>query len=89
MDSLEIESRYDFSKIRPAKLESTCKFALRFVIWLDFNDFSKVIGKRWKAVWERSRVDRSRFDDLYRFFHPINFGQKSKPYNEKTSSFYK
>ena len=50
MDSLEFCSLYDFSKIRPVKLESTCKIAWPFVIQLDFTHFSELLGERRKVV---------------------------------------
>ena len=49
-DSLVNASKYDFSKIRPVKLESTCKIAWPFVIRLDFTHFSELLGERRKVV---------------------------------------
>ena len=70
MDSLVIEPRYDFSKIRPVKLESTCKIALRFLICLDFDDFSKVGGGPLTVGRGCVGMHRSRFGRWKSFTHP-------------------
>ena len=71
MDSRENDSKYDFSKKEPLKLESTCKIAWPFVIWEIFCVFSKVFGIAWKVYGVRARVSMKGFGDWKPFDLPV------------------
>ena len=82
MDSLEFCSLYDFSKIRPVKLESTCKIAWPFVIRLDFTHFSELLGRRRKVVRERFGVYLMGIGGLKQLKYLQKKVPKIEPYKE-------
>ena len=82
MDSLEFCSLYDFSKIRPVKLESTCKIAWPFVIRLDFTHFSELLGERRKVVRGCVGMHLMGIGGLETFKHPQKKVLKIQPYKE-------
>ena len=84
-DSLVNASKYDFSKIRPVKLESTCKIAWPFVIRLDFTHFSELLGERRKVVRGRIGMHLMGIGGLESFKHPQKKVSKSRPYKERQS----
>ena len=81
-DSLVNASKYDFSKIRPVKLESTCKIAWPFVIRLDIAHFSGLLGERRKVVGGRVGMHLTGIGGLEPFKHPQKKVVKSRPYKE-------
>ena len=81
-DSLNFASLCDFSKIRPVKLESTCKIAWPFVIWLDFTHFSELLGERRKVVRGRVRMYLMGIGGLKQLKYLQKKVPKIEPYKE-------